>query len=99
MMTDLFHMIGIVPFDRKRQQAPPSLLSRRATRELMEHLDRRGTQSDTHPHPPHGARTLRRQQQDDVVEERRLRLLRGNTTALKHRNIFELQATRHPAYE
>ena len=51
MMTDLFHMIGIVPFDRKRQQAPPSLLSRRATRELMIHLDRRGTPVG-HPPPP-----------------------------------------------
>ena len=51
LMTDLFHMIGIVPFDRKRQQArpSPSLLSRRATYELMEHHNRRGTPVG---HPP-----------------------------------------------
>jgi len=48
LMTDLFHMVGIVPFDRKRQQ-------------------------------------------EDAEEKRKARLLHGNTTALKHRNVFELQ--------
>jgi hypothetical protein len=50
LMTDLFHMVGIVPFDRK-------------------------------------------QQQEDATEKRKSRLLHGNTSAIKHRNVFELQAT------